>query len=94
MINDSENIFYPVMTVNLSEFDYKSVGEFGQFTGTSLIKMMISYYNPGASEWEPLIEKVKVELMTNKFKGQEFNLIQFKSDFNVNISTQFMQTII
>jgi hypothetical protein len=69
LINDNDNIFYPVMTVNLSNFDYKSVGEFGQFTGTSNLKTMISYYNPSASEWEPLIEKVKVELITNQFKG-------------------------
>ena len=28
-INDYNNIFYPVLTVNLSEFLYKSIGEFG-----------------------------------------------------------------
>jgi hypothetical protein len=57
------------MTLNLSSFDYKSIGEFGSFQGTSFLKMMISYYNPGASEWEPLIEKVKVEFLTNNSKG-------------------------
>lgn len=87
LINDYNNIFYPVLTMNLHNFDYKLVGENGQLTGNSQLKTMVSYYNPSASEWEPLIEKVKIEIMTNSFKGQIFNLVSFKSDFNINMST-------
>ena len=94
LINDFNNIFYPVLTVNLANFEYKQVGEFGQYNGRCLVKAMLSYYNPSASEWEPLIEKVKIELMTNHYKGQIFHLISLKSDFNVNVSIELMQSLI
>ena len=55
---------------------------------------MLSYYNPTSSEWEPFIEKAKVELMTNNFKGQIFNLISFKNDLNINLTTEFIHTLI
>ena len=67
--------FYPVLTLNISHFEYKNVGEFGIFTGKALLKAMISYYNTTLSEWEPLIEKTQVELISNHARGQEFHLI-------------------
>lgn len=94
LINDHNNIFYPVLTVNLTNFEYKSVGEFGQHNGRCLVKALVSYYNPAASEWEPLIEKAKVELISNHYKGQIFHLISLKNDFNINVTTEFMQTVI
>lgn len=51
---------------------------------------MISYYNSSASEWEPFIEKTKIELMTNFYKGQIFNLISFKNNLNINVTTSFL----
>ena len=93
-INDFNNVFYPVLTVTLSEFLYKSIGEFGTFNGTCLVKAMLSYYNQTASEWEPFIEKAKVELMTNYVRGQVFNLISFKNDLNINLTTEFIQSMV
>jgi hypothetical protein len=90
VINDSNNIFYPILTANLSNFEYKSIGEFGHFNGKCLFKAMISYYNSSASEWEPFIEKTKIELMTNFFNGQIFNLISFKNNLNINVTTSFL----
>jgi|LauGreDrversion4_2_1035121.scaffolds.fasta_scaffold41257_5 hypothetical protein len=94
LINDYLNIFYPVLSVNLAHFDFKSVGEFGQYNGRCLVKAMVSYYNATASEWEPLIEKFKVELISNHYKGQIFHLISVKNDFNVNVTTELLKTLI
>jgi hypothetical protein len=63
LINDTGNIFYPVVSFNLSNFEYKNEGEFGNFTGNSALKGLISYYNSAVSEWEPLIEKTRIELI-------------------------------
>lgn len=90
IINESNNIFYPVLTVNMSPFEYKSIGEFGHFNGNCKLKAMISYYNASASEWEPLLEKTTVELMFDSFKGQVFNLISLKKNLNINITTQLL----
>ena len=69
LINDHNNIFYPVLSANLTNFEYKSVGEHKQYNGRCLVKAQVSYYNPAASEWEPLIEKTKVELISNHYKA-------------------------
>ena len=74
----------------MADFQYKTIGEFGHHNGNCLFKAMVSYYNPNASEWEPLIEKVKIEYRSNHFKGQIFNLISFRNEFNINITTQFI----
>jgi len=55
---------------------------------------MVSYYNPIVSEWEPFIEKVKIEWISKHSKGQVFHLLHFKNDLNLNLTTQFMETMI
>jgi hypothetical protein len=93
IINDTNNVFYPVITLSLSNFDYKSTGEFGSFNGESSLKAMISYYNSSVSEWEPFVEKTHIELISNFTKGQIFHLISFKSNLNINLTTQFLQIL-
>jgi hypothetical protein len=48
---------------------------------------MISYYNAAMSEWEPLIEKTKIEYNFSENKGQIFNMISIKDSLNINLTT-------
>lgn len=43
--------------------------EFGEESGFASLKLMLSYYNAGLSEWEPFIEKTEIEYTFKDFKG-------------------------
>ncbi len=87
IINDSQNLFYPVLTLSLQNFQYASAAEFGSKSGQCVVKAMISYYNASVSEWEPLIEKTRIEYIYNDNKGQLFNMISIKNSLNINLTT-------
>ena len=55
---------------------------------------MISYYNSSISEWEPVIEKNKVVYKSNNTQSEEFHLIQFMKNLNLNLTEEFLQIVL
>ena len=45
VINDYNNMFYPVLSLNLQEFTLKTRDEDGKSVGEAFFKTMLSYYN-------------------------------------------------
>jgi hypothetical protein len=45
IINDYNNSFYPVLSINLSSFQYKMQDELDKKVGETILKGMVSYYN-------------------------------------------------
>ena len=65
IINDYNNVFYPVLSVNIPNFKFKHLGENGKTVGETHIKSMISYFNTHAGEWEPLLEKNEFHILVD-----------------------------
>ena len=55
---------------------------------------MVSYYNSVAGEWEPLVEKVKIQYLSESSNKQNKILLQFRNDLNINITETLMETTI
>ena len=55
---------------------------------------MVSYYNAKAGEWEPFIEKARIHYLSDSYKDQNFILVSFKNDFNINITNELTQILI
>ncbi len=63
LINDYKNVFYPVLSMNIPRLEFNSQTEMQRKQSNAYFKCMISYYNASASEWEPLIEKTKINII-------------------------------
>ncbi|CDW82625.1 ph domain containing protein [Stylonychia lemnae] len=94
VINDYNNTFYPVISANIYNFLYKMQEEYDKKVGDTQIKGMVSYYNSIAGEWEPLIEKVKIQYLSESQDQQTKILLQCRNDLNLNFTEQLMQTLI
>lgn len=77
IINDYNNVFYPVLSINVQHFRFKYQEEAGRTVGETHLKAMISYYNAHAGEWEPLIEKTELHVLVDACGGQKNILISF-----------------
>jgi hypothetical protein len=62
IINDRNNVFYPILQINIEKIlmtlENKSVG----LKGDTDIKVMISYYNNSLDVWEPFLEKTALKI--------------------------------
>lgn len=57
IINDHENIFYPILAMNVDGCSLTLENRLVGLRGDTDIKMMISYYNNSLDVWEPFLER-------------------------------------
>lgn len=77
VINDYNNVFYLVLSINIPTFNLSIKNELEKSVGETLVKAMASYYNAQAGEWDPLIDKTRIHLLVDSHLKQNFILLSF-----------------
>lgn len=60
VINDSQQNFFPVLGISISELHFSSDQNDTQRAGQTQFSSAINFYNAEAGEWEPFIETFRV----------------------------------
>lgn len=91
LINDSQGVFYPLLNLAIDHFKFKFNKLFTDSICTSLLNAFASYYDSKHSEWEPLLERLKVHLM---IKNGNKIVLETKNDVNLNLTTEMLSTVL
>lgn len=91
LINDSQGVFYPLLNLAMDHFKFKINKLFDDSICTSLLNAFASYYDSKYSEWEPLLERLKVQLM---IKNGKKIVLEIKNDVNLNLTAELLSTVL
>lgn len=91
LINDNQGVFYPLFNLAVDHFKFQYNKLFVESVCTSLLKAFASYYDSKHSEWEPLLERLKVELRI--VNGNKIGL-DIKNDINLNLTAELLSTVL
>lgn len=94
VINDYNNVFYPVLSLNMQSLKFSFSEDTGGTTRNYSLKGMLSYYNFDSSEWEPFIEQTKVRIIVDTYKNQKNIMIRFLKNVNFNITDMMIKILI
>lgn len=95
MINDIDNNFLPVMSLNFSNFKVQMDTNQKQMCLWTDLQMSANFFNVNIGVWEPFIEKFNVKLMVNQEILARKQNIQFmiNSPLNINVTEKLIQNI-
>lgn len=90
IINDQDNIFYPILQMNVEKVKLVLENEIFALHGETDIKIMISYYNNKIDVWEPLLERTNLSLSIEQDEYSSLLYACFKSAVNINITEELV----
>jgi vacuolar protein sorting-associated protein 13A/C len=105
ILNDIGNTFSPLLDFELLEIKTKLLNNNVLTTIAMQVPFRLSYYNPRASMWEPVIEPTSflIEFYQNHFReklgqlGETGTIITIEQNenfpFNITVSTMFIQIL-
>jgi hypothetical protein len=107
LINDKENIFYPILYANIDrvalvlENTLEQVQGPGQsepvrsrMAGETELRAMVSYYNNRIEVWEPFLEAVTMNLQVAKEADETLVLAAFKSPLKINLTEELGESLL
>lgn len=70
LMNEQENIFYPVLDISISEVHFEKYSTIKASKGQTCTFISIFYYNATIGEWEPLMENFKLFVLMDAFSNK------------------------
>jgi len=90
IINDQDNIFYPILQMNVEKVKLVLENKIFALHGETDINIMISYYNNKIDVWEPLLERTNLSLSIEQDEHSTLIYTCFKSAVNLNITEELI----
>lgn len=95
VINDIDNNFLPVMSLNFSNFKVQVDSNAKQMCAWTDLKTSANFFNVNIGVWEPFIEKFTIKVMMNQEILAKKQNLQFAitTPLNINITEKLLQNI-
>lgn len=104
IINDKENVFYPILYMNVERFKLVLDNKLDEPTvegarpkshmdGETDVRLMISYYNNEIEFWEPFVERTNIRLSIEKNAAEMLTYVCFRSPLKVNLTEELIENI-
>jgi hypothetical protein len=93
LMNEQENIFYPVLDVSISEVHFEKYSTSKASKGQTCTFISIFYYNATIGEWEPLMENFKLFILMDAFSNKSCLTINTDRIVNINLSDIVIQNL-
>lgn len=99
-INDYDNVFCPVIDIEVPELEMISeIQNQTTITTISVNKFKVSYFNSAIGDWEPFIENIELEFeqtlnIRHDNSAQSTLLVNFPSPVNINLTESCLTNLI
>ena len=94
IINDRENIFYPILQMNLDQIKMNLDNNISNLRGETEIRARVNYFNNKIDAWEPFLESTVMRLVVEQDENTSSLHTCFKTPVNLNITEEFIENLL